>query len=439
MRGREVVALPTWQALDSPVIEGDCVAVMRAMPARSVDAVVCDPPYGIAFMGKAWDRPTVGPRRRGSDPAVEFQRWCSVWATEAYRVLKPGAHLLAFGGTRTYHRLACGLEDAGFEIRDCILWLYGEGFPKSFDVARAIDEQLGVEREVVGRGSGGIRTAFAYDAAERTQEFDLTVATSPKAREWAGWATTLKPAFEPVVVARRPLEGTIASNVLEHGTGALNIAAARIPSSGGGPGRWPANVAFDEAAAAMLDEQSGESRSRRSERRARSGEYGWGLTSSGETHDDEGGASRFFYVAKAHPNERDAGLEGFRRRRPGRIIGREDESPDGRLAVTRNLHPTVKPIGFMSWLLQLVTPPDGLVVDLFAGSASTVCAGFVAGVPVVGIEREPEYVAIGRARARWWAAQPRDIDPVAVARAAVRRIDVADAGQLEIFPGEAAA
>ena len=341
----------TWR-----ILEGDCVAVMAELEEASVDAVVTDPPYGLHFMGKTWDQfggPT-GKRHTGgngsSDPGgamvagsydlgrnAEFQRWCTAWATEALRVLKPGGHLLSFGGTRTYHRLACALEDAGFEIRDCLAWLYGSGFPKSLDVSKAIDRAAGAEREVVGEkivtglGPDG-KLAFAPGTVPlHAGPIPVTAPATEDARAWQGWGTALKPAFEPIVLARKPLSGTVAENVLRHGTGALNVDGTRIGDEitatlfsptkfeffkGKRPdparvehdvaGRWPANVVLDEEAAALLDEQSGELKGR------------VGMTQHGsgtnevfgkfERSPDAGGASRFFYTAKTSRAERENGI-----------------------------------------------------------------------------------------------------------------------------------
>jgi DNA modification methylase len=264
---------------------------MRQMDEASVDAIVTDPPYGLEFMGKEWDRlgdvrqrgdadfdaaddkePFGRVRHGGSasyrapaDVARKSQSWHQAWAAEAFRVLKPGGHLLAFGGTRTYHRLACAVEDAGFEIRDSLIWLYGSGFPKSLDVSKAIDKAAGAEREVVGRGAGAGSRGNTFPLAP---EYDATAPATPEAQQWQGWGTALKPAHEPIVLARKPLIGTVAQNVLETGCGALNIDGTRIGADGGGwnglgdthdeeqwrlnnpdgvqrqSGRWPPNVAL---------------------------------------------------------------------------------------------------------------------------------------------------------------------------------------------------
>ena len=232
---------------------GDCLAAMAKLPTSSVDAVVCDPPYGLNFMGKQWDRPmaehvpqsgagstsNAGGRhdegyRNMRDSERHMQAWHEAWAREALRVLKPGGHLLAFGGTRTFHRLTCGLEDAGFEIRDCLCWLYGQGFPKSLDVGKAIDKAAGAKRTVVGRRHDGVgNTAASIHrregwAKKRASSYDVTAPSSRQAHRWQGWGTALRPAWDPIVLARKPLEGTVARTVCTHGTGALNIDECRI-------------------------------------------------------------------------------------------------------------------------------------------------------------------------------------------------------------------
>ena len=403
---------------------GDCREVMASMGEASVDAIVCDPPYGLEFMGKGWDH---------GAPGVPF------W-TEALRVLKPGGHLLAFGGTRTFHRLTCAIEDAGFEVRDCLSWLYGSGFPKSLDVSKAIDKAAGAEREVVGvdasraarlvnQRDGSVSTGGQWEHGPRI--VDITAPATDAAKQWDGWGTALKPAWEPIILARRPLVGTVAANVLAHGTGALNVDGCRVKCAGGSPaearresarragrtstkpgcydrplqdrtspdrymesrageaaGRWPANVLLDPEAAAMLDEQSGERASgtavgglhRRSTKESvfghggaeRIGDAGFG---------DSGGASRFFYTAKTSSSERHG-----------------DDGANGQ--AVKNDHPTVKPVDLMAYLVKLVTPPEGTVLDPFMGSGSTGIAALRLGVEFVGIEREEGYLKIAEARIR---------------------------------------
>lgn len=352
------------------VIHGDCLDVLPTL--SGVDAIVCDPPYGLGFMGKQWDHGV---------PGVPF------W-TAALNAAKPGAYLVAFGGTRTYHRLTCAIEDAGWEIRDCLSWLYGSGFPKSHNGA------------------------------------------------WGG--TALKPAWEPIILARKPLAGTVEANHATHGTGALNIDGCRIACEPGDignriddpakpsrrpvnhmnddgsfakaraytepEGRWPANVVLDEEAAAMLDEQAPATgafapvRGTEPSRPAKNtyGEYARG--GGAFHHDGIGGASRFFYCAKASKDERDSGLAGFQavRRSDGR--SKDIENAYQRTNQRTNHHPTVKPLDLMRWLCKLVTPAGGTILDPFTGSGTTGCAAVREGFSFIGIEREAEYVAIANAR-----------------------------------------
>lgn len=360
---------------------GDCIDIMAELTADSVDAVVTDPPYGLGFMGKEWD--ALPPGRE--------------WAEECLRVLKPGGHLLAFGGTRTWHRLAVAIEDAGFEIRDSIAWLYGSGFPKSLDVSKAIDKAAGATREVVGKGRPMSSLGVMHDDEWKSNpDYKITAPATPEAQQWQGWGTALKPAFEPIVVARKSLRGTVAANVLAHGTGALNIDGCRIegetqkrvtppkprastedwrikPGTGipSENGRWPANVVLDEDQAAALDEQSGTSKS---SSRPRKNAALNGTVYAAQTervtggHDDSGGASRFFYTAKAPKKER--------------------PTADG---IT---HPTVKPLSLMRWLIRLVTPPGGVVLDPFAGSGTTLEAARLEGFDAAGVERETDYIKL---------------------------------------------
>ena len=555
------------------LIHGDCLEVMRTLEAESVDAVVTDPPYGLEFMGKEWDKfdSRIGRGARvASERAAEmtptgvahqdskgpflasrvdsvrvagapFQEWCESWAREALRVLKPGGYLLAFGGSRTYHRLACAVEDAGFEIRDMIEWVYAQGFPKSLNVskdtrfcacsalpynhdnadmpgmrenlrdlaedastredtdllsslqrrpagsrvgeARAqrperLDgrepsigqrENVGSEQPRVERRSntlqdarelsrGGVRAGAGVGETDGTQgrlhngappdcgssggealvagrgsesqgpqsskqraEQSGTVAVERRPQAGGVWrvcplcgkptipkglGTALKPAHEPIVVARKPLVGTVAANVERYGTGAINVDGCRVGgggyhwrasdsgktsgasfaggSFGEGPhpaGRFPANLCLDETAAEMLDEQTGDlaanapALNRRGATTGTSiggqGRYGTSAPQEVVTgYGDSGGASRFFYVAKASGEERGEG----------------------------NTHPTVKPVMLMRWLVRLVTPPAGVVLDPFAGSGTTLVAALEEGFGYIGIEREEEYVTIARRR-----------------------------------------
>lgn len=336
---------------------GDSTEVLKDLPDNCVDAVVTDPPYGLSFMGKKWDYEV---------PSVELWK-------EVLRVLKPGGHLLSFGGTRTYHRLAVNIEDAGFEIRDQIQWLYGSGFPKSTDVSKRIDIEAGNSRPIIGKNP-----AFRAKQLEHNTDWETamrpeykTGPASEDAIKWSGYGTALKPANEPIVLARKPLEKglTVAQNVLKWGVGALNVDASRI-ASGERPkmirtqtivsanamsgqstgatnsgeltslGRWPANVILDEEAAKALDEQSGLE------------------------------VTKFFYCAKASKRERGEG----------------------------NVHPTVKPIKLMEYLIRMVTPAGGIVLDPFLGSGTTGVAAKGLGYSFFGIEMSQDYLSIAESR-----------------------------------------
>jgi hypothetical protein len=355
-----------------------------------------------------------------------FQEWSEVWATECLRVLKPGGHLLAFGGTRTSHRLVCAIEDAGFEIRDSLVWLYGSGFPKSLNVSKAIDKAAGAERAIVGQRvyADGTRGSWRASSSDKyaqdawtTDDGDRakldTAPATPEAERWEGWGTALKPAHEPIALARKPLIETVAANVLAHDTGALNVDACRIGTAdtratasltalgqgsgwnphanrevvaGSASGRWPANVLLDPEAAAMLDEQTGVSVSRKGTQRTGVNGDGWGMTVTGAEYADSGGASRFFYCAKSSSKERNAGLE------------------------EKNGHPTVKPIALMRWLVRLVTPPGGIVLDPFTGSGTTGLACHFEGLRFLGIEQDAEYAEIARARLAHWSRPPAQME-----------------------------
>ena len=385
------------------IICGDCLEVMRDIPDNSIDAVVTDPPYELGFMGKKWDSTGI---------AYNVELW-----QEVLRVLKPGGYLLSFGGTRTYHRMTCAIEDAGFEIRDCIQWIYGSGFPKSMDISKAIDKKLGAEREVIGKGRGvgkkGGETYSKYGGF-KAGEIEITTSATELARKWNGWGTALKPANEPIVLARKPLsEKTVADNVLKWGTGGINIDECRIETTdnlNGGTysknakelnrksqvpknginkefvqpeGRFPANVILDEEAGRLLDEQSGVSKS--NTRQPTGGqilnpETGWNqnamIDKTVRGYNDAVGASRFFYCAKASKKER-----------------RESK------------HPTVKPLNLMRYLVRLVTPPNGTALDPFAGSGTTLEAAMLEGFCFVGIEEQAEYIPDIQARVKQAQAQ----------------------------------
>jgi DNA modification methylase len=376
---------------------GDCLDVMRTLPDASVDAVVTDPPYGLSFMGKRWDYDV---------PSVE------VWA-ECLRVLKPGGHLLAFAGTRTQHRMAVRIEDAGFEIRDLIMWCYGSGFPKSLDVSKAIDKAAGAERKVIGRAESWNRPDSEAGHTARMNvspgEYDITAPATPEAQQWAGWGTALKPALEPITLARKPLEGTVAANVLAHGTGGLNIDGCRVEhvtveggnlalnphlrahingGNGGNiiahederrvvtphaSGRWPANLIHDgsDEVVRLFPETTSGGGPKPGTPRTQASTYSKPTISESPAYGiNSGSAARFFYTAKA---------------------SRDDRS-DG------NTHPTVKPTDLMRYLCRLVTPPGGTVLDPFMGSGSTGKAAMLEGFEFIGIEREPQYFAIAEQR-----------------------------------------
>lgn len=320
------------------LLHGDCLEQLRVIESESIDAVVTDPPYEIGFIDKAWDR-------TGIAYSVELWREC-------LRVLKPGGHLLAFGATRTYHRIAGAIEKAGFEIRDSIHWIYGNGFPHGIDVSKAIDREAGAERRPTGIRKRSPKPGVTTFGKSRREFYEVTEPATPEAFEWEGWSTTLKPAHEPIVVARKPLaERTVASNVVQFRTGALNLGACKVSDGEKEPARLPANVIFDEAAARELN-----------------------MRTSVE-------ASRFFYVTKASRRERCAGLDG------------------------RNDHPTVKPVELMRYLVRLVTPPGGVVLDPFAGSGTTGIAATLEGARFIGIEREQDYIAIAEARIAYWKGE----------------------------------
>ena len=408
----------------------DCIEVMGSLPESRVSVIVTDPPYGLSFMGREWD--DLG------RSAMQQVEWHRRWAEQAYRVLKPGGHLLAFGGTRTAQYLALGLEFAGFEIRDTLCWLYGSGFPKSLDVSKAIDRAAGAEREVTGRALGHVPTeggTFDDDRYEWQPEYNRTDhPATDAAREWEGWGTALKPAWEPIVLARKPLSGTVAQNVLAHGTGGLNIDGTRIagppaPSAParansiygsaiapdaaedrdrwemGAAGRWPANVVLDEEAAALLDEQAGErpaSGAAFTGRPAVATNHGMFALRSGNgaLHADSGGPSRFFYTAKASRSERERGLRGHLPCTTCDEVDSETHlnAKGETVKCRRNAHPTVKPLKLMQWLVALATPPGGIVLDPFVGSGTTGVAVLPTDALFIGVDADPQSIEVANLR-----------------------------------------
>ena len=402
------------------VVNRDCLEGMRELEENSVDAIVTDPPYGISMMGKDWDKGV---------PGIPY------WQ-EALRVAKPGAHLLAFGGTRTHHRLMVAIEDAGWELRDCCMWVFGGGFPKSLDVGKAIDKMAGAEREIIGikkktplstgrTNPGWVRPSHYNEDGSTKTEMIVTAPATDAAKQWDGWGTSLKPAYEIVILARKPLDGTVAETVLKWGCGGINIDGCRVEIQDQDPGkknwhknrpsykeyshesphglygsckpratsqnplgRWPANLLLDEAAADLLDQQSGTLKSGANPARRGSAKF---KTCYGEFKGQEsctvhrgansGGASRFFYCAKASKNER-----------------------------CGSLHPTVKPLALMRYLCRLVTPPGGLILDPFLGSGTTAVAAVHEGFHYLGFEINPAYCADAERRiaeARREIAAPR--------------------------------
>lgn len=447
---------------DSQIIVGDCLDTLRSMPDASIDAVVTDPPYGLGrepdsrevlrawldgdefkpggrgFMGKAWDAFVPSPL---------------VWA-ECWRVLKPGGHLLAFAGSRTYDWIVMGVRLAGFEVRDQLMWLYGSGFPKSLNVSKAIDRAAGAERRVIGsrmtgaispNGKGEHNAVPTYGSGHA--RIDITAPATQAARQWDGWGTALKPAHEPIVMARKPLIGTVAHNVTTHGTGAINVDGCRVgtkdrysyPNGAKGAcfsvgvgadgsrddtptmhpaGRWPANIMHDgspEVLAGFPVTTSGSTDPVRRSSVGGSGAVDYGDRTAGKCgtqYGDTGTAARFFYCGKASRAERERGLT---HREPETVTdGRKTDHdyPSHRgITKRRNIHPTVKPVSVMRWLVRLVTPPGGTVLDPYTGSGTTGIACALEGFGFVGCELSAEYAKIARARIQHARNYPAQWDP----------------------------
>ena len=495
------------------LILGDSVDKLKELDDNSIDSIVTDPPYGLSFMGKKWDYDV---------PSQEIFEEC-------LRVLKPGGYLLSFAGSRTYHRMAVRVEDAGFEIRDQIMWIYGSGFPKSQNISKMIDKKGGqnlswfidyvlevakekniskkeltmlfpskngkptgwlwnkknsqgitleqyntlkdfldlpfdniqeAEREVIGRGKAGL-TGGTIANFSGEKEFDITTPSTDEAKQYEGWGTALKPAHEPIVMARKPLsEKTVVNNVLEWGTGGINIEESRIstndtdpnhrhnPSQGnngknsmfgaGGhngnlkiEGRFPANIILDKEAGKILDEQTGQLKSgfmkagtpRLMSDNPNKNTYGkWNPdTVTNDTYGDKGGASRFFYCPKTSKTDRNEGLEDFKGKQIGTYnahssdleiyggssLGAASMSGNNKMPQPKqNFHPTVKPTDLMLYLIRLVTPKGGTTLDPFMGSGSTGKAAIRGGFDFVGIEREKEYIEIAEARIQYEKDNP---------------------------------
>lgn len=421
------------------VINGNNIDILKTYSDNYFDAVVTDPPYGLGkepnaaelmkdwvefgyheikgtgFMGKEWDAFVPQP----------------VFWNEVYRILKPGGHVLSFFGTRTYDWGVMSMRFAGFEVRDCIQWLYGSGFPKSHNIGKALDKLKGAEREVIGVSTNGMsdnamKPNKGWNANNMGKNIKITSPATEDAKQWDGWGSALKPSNEPIVLARKPLEKglSIAENILKWGVGGINIDASRIGTneiinfvgkrgfavSAGQKlndngthfandnfeqhlqGRFPANIILDEIAAEILDEQSGISKSSKSARlyindtEGRSVKNGAsGFRDPNSTYGDKGGASRFFYVAKASKSERNKGLE-------------------------KNFHPTVKPIKLMQYLVKMITPPNGIVLDPFCGSGTTGVACKIEGLDFVGMEQDPEYYKIAQSRINNYIESPDDYE-----------------------------
>ena len=436
------------------LLHGDCLEQLKALPDNSVDSLVTDPPAGISFMGKGWDSD-----KGGRD---EWIKWMASVMAECHRVLKPGAHGLVWALPRTSHWTATACENAGFEIRDIVHHLFGSGFPKSHDVSKNIDKLLGAKREVVGnrvehniKGSGENSRLQNSGGKREAITLDITAPATDSAKQWQGWGTALKPAAENWILIRKPIaEKTVAANVLKHGTGGINIDAGRIEAAdqavldaavkrmtgnkitegnfrAGGckevkpnsnQGRFPANLVFShsvyctdeqcdfECAVMMLNEQSGTLKNGGGNKNSAptEGIFGTRTPASGGTKfaGDSGGASRFFYCAKISSSERNAGLEGMPVKHRasanhGKVAARDEvDDVSSRFLPnpTANTHPTVKPKKLMAYLIKLITPPNGVVLDPFMGSGSTGVAAKEAGFEFIGIEREQEYFEIAKAR-----------------------------------------
>ena len=431
------------------IILGDCLEKLKELPDNSIDSIVTDPPYGIGFMGKEWDvfkssevsKNVEGSRRKGehknikdgkdgmASPSgirydesrighIKFQEWCHKWLKETYRVLKPGGHILISCSTRMYHRMACATEDAGFEIRDMIEWVYGSGFPKSLNIGKAVDKLQGNKREKTGNSRAGskARNGFKGDMAimpfeTKTIDLDITKGTS----KWEGWGTALKPAHEPICMARKPLsEKSVAENCLKWGTGGINIDESRV-GTGGDYTVHNAGVSGSES----YQWNKGEQKESSKEYKETTGRFPANLIHDNSEEVREcfpDNSERFFksiiYHPKASKGERNKGCEGLEEKpvawgnqakaelKRGNLDFRAggDATKHNKVEMRINNHPTVKPIALMEYLIKMVTPKGGVVLDPFTGSGSTLVAAKQNGFDYIGIEKEEEYVKIAEAR-----------------------------------------
>ena len=377
-------------ALYTKLLLGNCLKQMAQLDDNSIDSIVTDPPYGLSFMGKKWDYDV---------PSVD------IWS-ECLRVLKPGGHLLAFAGTRTQHRMAVNIEDAGFEIRDMIAWVYGSGFPKSLNIGKAVDKMQGNERKVVEtyvKKSGDFN---GENGIGRGNYDDIELQKTKGNSEWEGWGTALKPALEPITVARKPIKGTVADNVLEWGTGGINIDDSRIQHD------EPVKTTTRTEKGNVFNDKNSGLRNNPSNMASAdpNGRFPANLIHDGSDEvvrmfpsEEDVSQSRFFYCAKASKSDRDEGLDAFGEQRTGGMQATADGSMltgsgNERATKRRNIHPTVKPTDLMRYLVKLVTPPNGIVLDPFMGSGSTGKACVSEGFSFIGIEMQQEYMDIAKAR-----------------------------------------
>lgn len=431
---------------------GNMLDMLEVIEPNSIDSIITDPPYELNFMGKGWD-----------NAGVSFQK--ETWE-KCFQVLKSGGYLLAFGGSRTFHRIACAIEDAGFEIRDTIMWLYGSGFPKSMNIGLAIDKKNGVESEVISTGRSGA-TSRAYQSEEMTTSGDYEIKKANN--EWNGWGTALKPSFEPIIIARKPFKGSLVDNIIENGVGGLNIDECRIqfeetknpatnplyrkeagyklPVKGlksngvvgftssknevNKLGRFPANTIltydetdFDEVCGGFPYTNGGNYRKvarKRTGFKISGSENNIQEANSPDNYGDSGSASRYFYCAKASKKDRDEGLDSFETKRTSELQGGRKEGSAGSIMQNanggsrvnpyagtgtpkKNIHPTVKPTELMQYLVRLVTPENGIILDPFNGSGSTGKAVMYENkernknYKYIGIELTEEYLPISKAR-----------------------------------------